>query len=181
MNSRMRVLVTLSLVLVSGQAAAIPTLRLVAPTFNQVSGTNGSLNAGLIVEASTDLLVLVIGGGFTITCSTSPLQITAERLATFSDFFGPHAVVRIPEVLPSTYPIPGWSSIPAGTCNGQCVMQYKGEARDETSLSIRVGSTGLGANFSLIPTGEQSRGNSVFTSVCRTGRPQCCTPACQIP
>lgn len=181
MNTRMRVLATLSLALVSGTAAAIPTLRLVAPTFNQVSGTNGSLNAGLIVEASTDLLVLVIGGGFTITCSTSALPITAERIATFSDFFGPREILRVPEVVPSTYPILGWSGIPAGTCNGHCVMRYKGEARDETSLSIRVGSTGLGASFSLIPAGEQSQGNTVVTNVCRTGRPQCCTPGCVIP
>jgi hypothetical protein len=181
MNTRTRIFATLSLVLVAGQAAAIPTLRLVAPTFSQVSGTNGRLNAGLIVEASTDLLVLAIGGGFTITCSTSALQITAERYATFSDFFGPRAVLRIPEVLPSTYPIPGWSSIPAGSCNGQCVMQYKGEARDETSLSVRVGGTGFGANFSLIPAGEQLMGNSVFTNICRTGRPQCCTAGCVNP
>jgi hypothetical protein len=181
MNTRLRIFATLSLVLVSGQAAALPTLRLVAPTFNQVSGSNGSLNAGLIVEASTDLLVLVIGGGFTITCNTSPLLTTAQRIASFSDFFGPHAVLRVPEVLPSTYPIPGWSSIPAGSCNGQCFMQYKGEARDETSLSVRVGSTGVGVNFSLIPAGEQMLGNTAFTNVCRTGRPQCCTPACAIP
>ena len=181
MNTRMRIFATLSLALVSGQAAAIPVLRLVAPTFNQVSGTNGSLNAGLIVEASTDLPVLLMGGGFTITCSTSPLQLTAERFDTFSDFFGPRAVLRIPQVMPSTYSIPGWSSIPAGSCNGQCVMQYKGEARDETSLSVRAGGTGFGANFSLIPTGEQLMANSALINICRTGRPQCCTQGCVIP
>jgi hypothetical protein len=180
MNIRMRVFATLGLVLVSGPAAAIPVLRLVAPTFNQ-AGATGSLNAGLIVEASTDLLVLVIGGGFTITCSTSSLQHTAERRATFSDFFGPREVLLIPEVVPSTYPIPGWSTIPAGECSGECVMQYKGEARDETSLSIRVGSAGVGANFTLIPPGEQSTGNSVLANVCRVGRSRCCTPLCAIP
>src|SRR4030095_9789362 len=103
------------------------------------------LSAGLIIEASTDLLVLVIGGGFTITCSTSSLQQTAERRATFSDFFGPREVLRIPEVVPSTYVIPGWLNLVAGSC-GQCVMQYKGEARDETSLSVRGGSTRIGVN-----------------------------------
>jgi hypothetical protein len=61
------------------------------------------------------------------------------------------------------------------------VMQYKGEARDETSLSVRVGGTGFGANFSLIPAGEQLMGNSVFTNICRTGRPQCCTAGCVNP
>jgi hypothetical protein len=180
MNTRTRIFATLSLALVSGQAAAIPTLRLVAPTFNQVSGTNGRLNAGLIVEASTDLLVLAIGGGFTITCTTSPLQITAERFATFSDFFGPRAVLRIPDVVPSTYTIPNWAAVPARSC-GQCVMQYKGEARDETSLSIRVGNAGVGASFTLIPAGEQSASNAVLTDVCRPMRTQCCTPLCSVP
>jgi hypothetical protein len=178
MNIRMRVFATLGLVLVAGQAAAIPTLRTVAPTFNQAGS---SLSAGLVVEASTDLLVLVIGGGFTITCSTSSLQHAAERLKTYSDFFGPREVLLIPEVVPSAYAIPGWSNVPAGSCTGQCMMQYKGEARDETSLSIRVGGTGVGANFTLIPMGEALTRNSILRNLCRAGRPQCCTPLCAIP
>ena len=100
MNTRLRVLATLSLVLVSGQAAAIPTLHRVQPTFNQ-AGSTGGVNAGLIVEASTSLPVLVIGGGFTITCNTSSLQHHAERFRTYSDFFGPHEVLLIPDVVPS--------------------------------------------------------------------------------
>ena len=46
-----------------------------------------------------------------------------------------------------------------GSC-GQCVMQYKGEAKDETSLSVRVGNQGVGVNFTLIPAGEQLLGNA---------------------
>ena len=47
-------------------------------------------------------------------------------------------------------------------------MQYKGEAKDETSLSVRVGNQGVGVNFTLIPAGEQSIGNaSSSTSVGR--------------
>lgn len=172
------VLAALALASVAGQAAANPTLRRVQPTFFQ-SG-NGNLTAGLIVEASTDLPVLVIAGGFTITCTTSPLPQTAERRATYVDFFGPHETLTIPEVVPSTYPIPGWSSIPAGTCAGQCALQYKGEAKDETSLSVRIGNAGVGASFTLIPPGEQMTGNSVLTNICRTGRPQCCTSKCAI-
>jgi hypothetical protein len=179
MNTRMRVLAALSLILASGQAAAIPVLRMVTPTFNQSAGSS-SLNAGLLVEASTDLLVLIIGGGFTITCSTSALPQTAERRATYSDFFGPRAVLRIPDVVPSTYTIPNWATLAGGSC-GQCVMQYKGEARDETSLSIRVGNAGVGASFTLIPAGEQSASNTVLTDICRAVRAQCCTPLCSIP
>ena len=179
MNICKRILATLSLVLLAGHAAANPTLKNVIPAFYQ-SG-NGSLNAGLIVEASTDLPVLIIGGGFTITCTTSTLPQTAERMATFTGLFGVSESLRIPDVVPSAYSIPGWSSIPAGSCGGQCVMQYKAETRDETSLSIRIGNQGIGASFTLIPAGEQSVGNAVLVDICRSGQPQCCTRGCQLP
>jgi hypothetical protein len=179
MNTCLRVFTTLSCLLLSGHAAAVPKLKNVTPIFYQ-SG-NGSLNAGLIVEASTSLPVLVIAGGFTITCTTSTLPQTADRLATFTGFFGISESLRIPSVVPSTYSIPGWSSIPAGSCGGQCVMQYKGEAKDETSLSVRIGNQGVGVNFTLIPPGEQSTGNAVLLDICRSGQPQCCTRGCQLP
>lgn len=179
MNSCTRIFGALTLALLSGHAAAIPTLKKVKPTFFQSS--NSTLSAGLVIEASTDLLVLVIAGGFTISCSMSSLQHQAQRTATFSDSFGPDAVLRVPAVVPSSYGIPGWSSIPLGTCGGQCIMQYKGEAKDETSLSIRIGTTGVGANFGLIPAGLQALGDSVLGNICRSGRPQCCTPGCAIP
>ena len=179
MNIPMRVIATLSCLLLSGHAAAIPILKNVTPVFYD-SG-NGTLNAGLIVEASTSLPVLIIAGGFTITCTSGSLPQTAERYATFTGFFGISESLRIPSVVPSTYSIPGWSSIPAGSCSGQCVMQYKGETRDETSLSIRIGNQGIGANFTLIPAGEQADGNAILINVCRSGQPQCCTRGCQLP
>ena len=179
MNTRMRVFATLSLILVCRHAAAIPELRVVTPTFNQ-TGANSGLNAGLVIEASTSLPVLVIGGGFTITCTTSTLQHNAERRATYSAFLGPHEVLQIPQVVPSAYPIPGWSNLPIGAC-AQCLMQYKAEVRDETTLSIRIGSTGVGANFTLIPAGEQSKSDSILTDVCRARQRTCCTPMCAIP
>lgn len=179
MNTCMRVFATLGCVLLSGHAAAVPTLKSVTPIFYQ-SG-NGTLNAGLIVEASTSLPVLIIAGGFTLTCSTSSLPQTADRRATFTGFLGITKSVRIPEVVPSAYTIPAWSSIPAGTCSGQCVMQYRAEAKDETSLSVRVGNQGVGATFTLIPAGEQSAGNPILIDVCRSGQPQCCTRGCQLP
>jgi hypothetical protein len=179
MNTCTRVLATLGCLLLSGHAAAVPTLKSTTPIFYQ-SG-NGSLTAGLIVEASTSLPVLIIGGGFTITCTTSTLPQTAERMATFTGLFGVSESLRIPDVVPSSYSIPGWSSIPAGSCGGQCVMQYKAETRDETSLSIRIGNQGIGASFTLIPAGEQSVGNAVLVDICRSGQPQCCTRGCQLP
>ena len=179
MNICMRVLATLSFALLCGQAAANTTLKNVIPTFFQ-SGNNSTLNVGLFVEASTSLPVLIIAGGFTITCTTSVLPQTAERRATFTGFFGVSESLRIPEVIPSTYPIPGWSSIPMNAC-GQCVLQYKGEAKDETSLSVRIGNQGAGASFTLIPPGEQAIGNAILLDVCRLRQRQCCTPGCAIP
>jgi hypothetical protein len=179
MKTCTRVLGALGCLLLSASAAAVPTLKNTTPIFYQ-SG-NGSLTAGLIVEASTNLPVLIISGGFTITCTTSTLPQTAERMMTFSGLFGVSESLRIPNVVPSTYPIPGWSSIPAGSCSGQCVMQYKGETRDETSLSVRIGGQGAGVNFTLIPAGEQAAGNAILVNICRSGQPQCCTRGCQQP
>ena len=179
MNTCTYVLATLGSLLLSGHAAAVPKLKNVTPIFYQ-SG-NSNLSAGLIVEASTSLPVMVIAGGFTITCTTSTLPQTAERRATFTGFLGINESLRIPSVVPSSYSIPAWSSIPAGSCGGQCVMQYKGEAKDETSLSVRIGNQGVGVNFTLIPAGEQATGNAVLIDVCRSGQPQCCTRGCQLP
>ena len=179
MNTLMRVFATLGSMLVAGPAGAIPVLIKVTPTFFH-SG-NGNLNTSLIVEASTSLPVLVIGGGFTIACNTSTLQQKAQRMQTYSSFFGPHETLRIPQVVPSTYPIAGWASIPEGSCTGECTMQYTAETRDETSLSIRVGSTGLGAGFTLIPQGLQATGDTILRNICRASRPKCCTTTCQIP
>ena len=179
MNTCKRILATLTLVLLSGQAAAVATLKSVTPTFQQ-SGYSSNVVAGLVVAASTSLPVLIIAGGFTITCTSSSLPLTAERRATFTGFLGIDEMLRVPEVIPRTYPIPGWTNIPAGSC-GQCVMQYKGEAKDETSLSVRVGNQGIGVNFTLIPAGEQMIGNALLTNVCRLRQQQCCTPLCSIP
>lgn len=179
MNMCKRALAALSLMLLCGHAAAIPILKNVTPTFHQ-TGNNSSVNAGVLVEASTSLPVLIIAGGFTITCTSSSLPQTAERRATFTGFIGINESLLIPQVLPSTYPIPGYSNIPMGSC-GQCVMQYKGEAKDETSLSVRVGNQGVGASFTLIPAGEQLIGNAQLIDVCRLRQRQCCTPLCSIP
>ena len=179
MNTVMRIFATLGLAVMSGEAAAIPKLVAVRPSFD--ANDNGNLRAGLTVEASTDLLVLVIAGGFTLTCNTSTLRQNVQRLKTYSSNLGPHETLRIPDVVPSIYPIAGWASVPEETCGAECTMEYTGEARDETSLSIRVGSTGLGAGFTLIPQGTQSEGNTLLRNICRMSRPRCCTPLCSIP
>lgn len=179
MNRSMRVLAALSLTLLAGTAVAVPSLKNVTPTFHQAS-SGDSVNAGLIVEASTSLPVLVIAGGFTITCSSSSLPLTAEARQTFTGFLPINASLRVPAVVPSRYPIPGFTNIGMGAC-GQCVMQFKGEAKDETTLSVRIGNQGVGASFTLIPAGEQLVGNALLIDVCRVRQRQCCTPMCAIP
>lgn len=179
MNRCIRALAALGLMLPAGHAAAIPVLKNVTPTFHQ-NGNNSSVSAGVLVEASTSLPVLILAGGFTITCTSSSLPQMAERRSTFTGFVGINASLRIPEILPSSYTVPGWSNIPIDNC-GQCVMQFKGEAKDETSLSVRVGNQGVGASFTLIPPGEQLVGNALIIDVCRMRQRQCCTPLCAIP
>lgn len=179
MNMCMRAVAALSLMLLAGNAAAIPTLKSVTATFHQAS-SGGSVNAGVIVTAQTSLPVLIIAGGFTITCTSSSLPLTAEARQTFTGFLGVNETLRIPEVVPSRYSIPGFTNIAMGSC-GQCVMQYKGEAKDETTLSVRVGNQGVGATFTLIPAGEQLVGNAQLIDVCRLRQRQCCTPLCAIP
>jgi hypothetical protein len=173
-----RVLACLSLALVAAQAAAIPTLRKVQPTFTHAGGNK--INAGLVVEAETGLAVLGVGGGYTIQCSTSSLTLAAQDHRTSYGFFGPRLLVNVPSVLPTVYTIPQWSSVPIGNC-AECHMQFNGEARDETDTSMTIGAQGVGVSFTLIPDGQVSAGNTLQLQVCRAGRPQCCTPGCQIP
>jgi hypothetical protein len=180
MNMCMRAVAALSLMVLAGNAAAIPTLKSVTATFHQAGSGSGTVNAGVIVTAETSLPVLIIAGGFTITCTSSSLPLTAEARRTFTGFLGIDATLRIPAVVPSRYSIPGFTEIAMGYC-GQCVMQYKGEAKDETTLSVRVGNQGVGATFTLIPAGEQLVGNTQLISVCRPPQRQCCTPLCAIP
>jgi hypothetical protein len=179
MKTWIHVCAALACALVSGQASAIATLKKATPTFYQLN--NSTLMAGLTVEASTSLPILIIAGGFTITCSTSALAQPVQQRRTYSGFMGVSQTLYVPEVVPSAYTIPNWSSIPAGTCSGQCLMQWTAEAEDQTTLSIRIGNTGAGAQFTLIPQGIQSIGNVRLANICRSGRPQCCTPMCVIP
>jgi hypothetical protein len=169
----------LCLVLGATQAFAIPTLRRVDAAFSD--GGNGTVLAGLVIEATSSLPVLGVGGGFTIRCSTSTLLLTAERFQTVTNFIGTHLVVSVPPAAPSSYSVPRWSSIPAGSCSAQCTMQYNGEARDESNMQMTIGGVGSGVTFTLIPDGQTSMGNTRLINICRGGRPQCCTPGCVLP
>lgn len=176
-----RAFLALGLLLIIGEATAIPSFVRIVPAFAQALG-NGKMFAGLVVEAQTGLQYLYVAGGFTLECGTSSLTQTAERgLPTYNPL-GASLTVNVPEPTPGTYTIPNWSSIPAGTCGGvgQCVMTYRAEARDE-STEFSVGIGGTGATFHLLPYGEIHDGNSRLINICRDGQPVCCTPGCSIP
>lgn len=184
MNTKaLRASMALGLVLVFGEAAAIPSWVFIIPSFGQLPG-NGEVFASLIIEAQTSNQYLAIAGGFTITCGTSPLeQPVGPRGFPVYHPLGVRFTLNVPEPPPGEYTVPNWSSIPAGQCGtngGQCVMAWKAQARDETS-EFSIGLPGVGVNFSLFPSGEITDGNSTLINICRYGQPQCCTPGCQIP
>jgi hypothetical protein len=179
-----RILVALSLVAISSQAAAIPFIKTVNTTFRQ-QAADGTLRAGMAIEAETPLYSLTVGGGFTIRCTTSSEPQHVQRHDTFTDLFGPNVVVyTVPNTIPSTYLIYGFTGVPVGTCGmAECYMQYKAEAKDGSLLgAVSVSLVGLGSSFSLHPAADTSVQNPVpRVSLCRGGVPTCCTPGCAIP
>lgn len=180
MNAHLpRTLLALFSLFLAGQASAIPVLNSVGFAFGQ-SGQN-ALAVAVVVDAETTASLLSVGGGFTVICDSSPsLPIMDQLQDTKSNFLGVRIILQVPLVIPKIYPVPGWSNIPAASC-GQCLMHYKGEARDETNTQFHIGFQGTGVTFSLIPTGQVNLTSTAFASVCKGGRPQCCTPGCQLP
>lgn len=184
MNTKvLRACTALGLMLIIGEATAIPSWVSILRPFGQLPG-NGEMFAGLIIQAQTGEQYLAVGGGFTLTCGTSSLeQPVGPRGFPVYNPFGVQITLNVPEPAPGEYTVPNWSSIPAGQCGtngGQCVMAWKAQARDETS-EFSIGLPGVGVNFSLFPSGEIFDGNSQLINICRYGQPQCCTPDCQLP
>jgi hypothetical protein len=162
----------------ASQANAIPEWVQTTPTFYQIS--NNNVAAGLVVQAEAPRPMLGIGGGFTINCTMNSLVINAQEKADLYDFFGPEVTLNVPTPTPGIYVIPGWSSIPAGSCGGQCSMQWRAEAVDAV-LSFSASISGVGSSFTLLPAGGIRRENTIILDICRSGTPQCCTPGCQLP
>ena len=178
MKAHITTTIALGLALMAAQANAIPVWKETRPTFQQLN--NSTIAAGLIVQVATERPMLGVGGGYTIQCTMNSLLIHAKDKGDAFDFFGPQVTVNIPVPTPGTYTIPGWSSIPAGSCGGQCSMHWKAEAQDG-ALPFTVSLNGVGATFQLLPTGGLIRENTIILDICRSGTPQCCTPGCQLP
>jgi len=179
MKTHITTAIALGLALMASQANAIPEWIETTPTFGQVN--NSTIQATLVVKAKAPRPMLGVGGGFSIRCAGSTLVAEPVEKLDAYDFFGPELTVNVPTPLTSGYyTIPGWSSIPAGTCNGQCSMTWKAEAVDSV-LAFSASTQGVGATFTLLPAGGLVRGNTIIRDICRSGTPQCCTPGCQLP
>lgn len=169
-----KILTIAALLLAAAQTQAKPQMS-IYPYEGRQSGA-ANVSAGLIVSGSTVWQVISVAGGWTIRCTFSSLDLTAERADTaFALFGGASMTVFVPTVVPSTYTVPGWSSLPTASC-GHCTHQYKGSARDGLA---RI-SFGAGVNFQLTLDGEPNVGNTSTFQFCRGGRPQCCTDGCSL-
>jgi hypothetical protein len=172
---RTRILMIAALLLTAAQAQAIPDIRIYPYQARQAG--NGSVAVGLIVSAVTAWHTISVAGGWTIRCGFTNLELNAERAdSAFSPLGGASLTVYVPTVVPSTYTLPGWSSLPTASC-GQCTHRYKGSARDG---SARI-AFGAGVNFQLTLDGEPNVVNTSTFEFCRGGQPVCCTDGCYIP
>ena len=143
-------------------------------------GPIADLNAGLIVEARPSLPVLIIGGGFTITCTSSPLPQTAERRATLAASSAPEEAADTP-------------GRPQHVSDSGMVEHSDGNLRRPVRDAIQ--GRGEGRNQSAGPRRQSGRrrelhahsgrravlGNSMLINICRLRQRQCCTPLCAIP
>jgi hypothetical protein len=171
---RAKMLTIAGLLLATTQAQAIPTIAIYPYQARQSGATN--VSAGLIVSATTAWHTITVAGGWTIRCGFTNLELNAQQAASaFSVLGGASTTVYVPTVVPSTYQVPGWSSLPTASC-GQCTHYYKGSARDG---SARI-AVGAGVNFQLTLDGEPNVGNTSTFQFCRGGRPQCCTDGCSL-
>ena len=172
---KMKILTIPALLLAAAHAHAAPSLAIYPYQARQAG--NGNVSVGLIVSASTVWQMISVAGGWTIRCGFTSLELNAERAdTTFAPFGGASMTVYVPTVVPSTYTLPGWSSLPTASC-GQCTHLYKGSARDGLA---RI-SLGAGVNFQLTLDGEPNIANTSTFEFCRGGSPTCCTDRCFIP
>jgi len=136
--------------------AANVGVRVVDP--HQV-GSGERVEVGMIVDGTTNLLTMTVGGGYTLTCpDTTPL--TAQRALQFSRWLAGFTVsVFVPETIPYEYPISGWYSWDRPSTH-YCTFSYVGRAKDAW-----VNLQGIGINITL-GGDEVSDGNSrVFSMV----------------
>jgi len=170
----------LILVGITGHAMAVPKLKMVH-TFHQESETD-KIYARVLVEAESDWALLQVDGEFTIQCGTSHIKLMSSARDTHYNLLGPELILNPGGSGQHSHSIPNWSSIPAGTCGGagQCVMYYKGEARDKVAEASVPGME----DFDLGADGEISVEDNVSIEICKGDEmhePQTSPPGCEMP
>jgi hypothetical protein len=169
-----------ALLLLAAHAHATPTLTIYTYPGRQVSSS--SVAAGVIVAGGTDgveaIGALTVGGGWTVSCPyTSPINVQLSNSITNWIPGRPNTLtLYVPPTVPSTYLLPGWSTIPAASCV-DCTFAFRGSAV-ATSASLGFG---LGVNFTLLPKAETTFHSQTSFQFCRGGKPVCCTDGCTLP
>lgn len=144
---------------IAAQPASAIDMQVIVSSINQVAYTS-SINLGHTIYAHTPMNRLVAGGSFSVHCSDSRTgPINGQRTLSSEQQFGNTLYVTIPEVLPTTRMLPGFTQLPKGT---QISCTYDWTARAvESTYSIGIGGLGI-----TIGGGERADGATVaFTMV----------------
>ena len=140
--------------LLGAQSAAALDMQPIVSGISQVAYTS-SVRLGLTVFARTSFNRLVAGGTFVVRCVDPRLgTIPGQRTLSSSLQSGNSLYVTIPEVLPTTRLMPGFTSLPKGT-SVSCSFDWTARAV-ESQYTIGAGGFGI-----TIGGEERADGSSV--------------------
>jgi len=140
--------------LCGAHAASALNMQVYVQSISQSAYTS-SVNLGHTVLASTPYNRLIAGGTFVVRC-TDPRTgtISGQRTLSSAQFTGNTLYVTIPELLPTTRLLPGFTQLPKGV---QISCSYDWTARaSEGSYTIGAGGVGI-----TIGGEERADGSSV--------------------
>lgn len=114
--SRLGALALVASLAASAPTLAAPTLKTTVLPIYQV-GTGAGVSLGHVVEASTLYNRLTAGGTYSASCASAQmLPTTGQRFLTSDGLLGGRSLtVTIPEWVPATINMPGFSSLTRGT------------------------------------------------------------------
>jgi hypothetical protein len=127
--------------LFGAQAASALNMQVIVSNISQ-SGYTSSINLGHTVLASTPFNRLIAGGTFVVRCiDPRTSAITGQRTLSSALQFGNSLYVTIPEQLPTTRMLPGFTSVPKGV-QISCTYDWTARAAEAT-YSIGIGGFGI--------------------------------------
>jgi hypothetical protein len=130
------------------------TLQVIPFPINQVADT-GQVTFGHTVVASTSMNRLTASGTYRISCNRSETQpLTGQRTLSASQVTGGITLyVTVPETVPATRTLPGFTSVPRGT-DLTCTYEWTARAVEGT---YSIGGGGIGI---VIGGEERADGNT---------------------